>query len=303
MLAFNYNIFRNKKWDSMEKVLRERLKAEKRILDILGAKKMEGKDMKVASYVAKQLTNVKTGAIRVERVVNLNTAFNDALNNVKILGSDVVIAAKSFSTIKFMPIDPTSLAYACNISFDVSDETMEVDQSSGKIDHFKIPQYLDASSADIFLAHEFIHALKETNYQEYILINSLSDVIPMFYELVQISNDTERKKDFLNIRMSLLILEKNNYNMATANITRSKNDAELYKVLQGRSGQYLNSFYYSLVLFNIYKSDPSLVLSAIKKVLNHEMTTLDMLINLGIYQENFDKVFNEEVGNIRKSLK
>ena len=91
--------------------------------------------------------------------------------------------------------------------------------------------------------------------------------------------------------------------MATANITRSRNDAELYKVLQGRSGQYLNSFYYSLVLFNVYKSDPNLVLSAIKKVLNHEMTTLDMLINLGIYQENFDKVFNEELSSIRKSLK
>lgn len=43
MLAFNYNIFRNKKGDIMEKVLRERLKAEKRILDILGAKKWKVK--------------------------------------------------------------------------------------------------------------------------------------------------------------------------------------------------------------------------------------------------------------------
>ena len=103
--------------------------------------------------------------------------------------------------------------------------------------------------------------------------------------------------------MMLLNNSKKDYKMATDNMARNKNDKDLYEVLQGVSGQYLSSFYYSLILFNIYRSDPALVLQAVRKVLNHEMTTLEMLNSLGIYQENNDKIVDREFKIIRKSLR
>lgn len=80
-------------------------------------------------------------------------------------------------------------------------------------------------------------------------------------------------------------------------------DKDLYKVIQSRSGEYLNSFYYALVLFNMYKDNPKMILELVRKVLNKEMSTLDLLVNLGLYHKNSDYIFNEELGKIRKVLK
>lgn len=284
----------------MQEVLRERLEHFKKNFDIFGIKGMSDKDRQIAEYVAAQLSIFKTGAIKSWSFVNLDTAITGALDNLKLLGDDVVVAAKGVTTKKFLPIEATSFSYSCNIAYD---DSRPFSKGLGVVNYFKVPFYLESITADIFLAHEFIHALKDTNFNEYILHNSLADVIPLFFELVQISEKPEKQKAFLNVRMMLLNNSKKDYKMATDNMARNKNDKDLYEVLQGVSGQYLSSFYYSLILFNIYRSDPALVLQAVRKVLNHEMTTLEMLNSLGIYQENNDKIVDREFKFIRKSLR
>ena len=50
----------------------------------------------------------------------------------------------------------------------------------------------------------------------------------------------------------------------------------------------------------MYKENPDKILCLVLKVLNHEMTTLDMLNDLGIYGNIQGEVFEKELGKIRK---
>lgn len=65
----------------------------------------------------------------------------------------------------------------------------------------------------------------------------------------------------------------------------------------------MNSFYYSLLLYNLYKKEPKIVLELVNKVLNHEMTTRGMLEKLGLLYSNEKDIFEEEFNAIRKVLK
>ncbi len=286
----------------MDKIIKSQVLKEKKVFDALGINYLNSGDKRIASFVARSLVNVKTGAITCGKTVTLPDVFHNSVKNMELFGNDIALSAYRFSLVNFLPINSFQHSFATHVVFNADEETMKVDQESGKVEHFKIPQVMDEVTADIFLTHEFIHGLKEVNYNEYVLITSLSDVIPLFYELVQIENDN-RKKEFLNVRMFLLNIEKETYNNVSLHMKKSMTDKDLYKVIQSRSGEYLNSFYYALVLFNMYKDNPKMILELVRKVLNKEMSTLDLLVNLGLYHKNNDYIFNQELGKIRKVLK
>ena len=77
-------------------------------------------------------------------------------------------------------------------------------------------------------------------------------------------------------------------------------ETKLYEYLRSRIGCYLNSFYYAVILYKMYKENPDKILYFVLKVLNHEMTTFDMLNDLGIYGNIQGEVFEKELGKIRK---
>lgn len=286
----------------MNKEFKERLLNDKKAFDILGLKYLTPEDKRAANYVANSLGDIKTGAIVSEKTVLFEDIFHKSVANMKIFGDDISLSSFRFSLVSFLPIINYSYAYMTRIIFDVDDKTMQVDRESGRVESFKIPKKMDEVTADIFLTHEFIHGLKDVNYNEYILVNSLGDVIPLFYEMIQVENDV-RKKEFLNIRMNLLNNERYSYIDVSTRMKKSKNDKDLYKVVQSRSGEYLNSFYYALGLYHIYRKNPKRILELVKKVLNKEITTLDMLLYLGIYHVNLDREFSYELNEIRKVLK
>ena len=49
----------------------------------------------------------------------------------------------------------------------------------------------------------------------------------------------------------------------------------------------------------MYKNDPKGILSLVQKVLNHEMTTREMLTFLDIYQKDNNDIFDLEFNNVR----
>ena len=84
---------------------------------------------------------------------------------------------------------------------------------------------------------------------------------------------------------------------------KNKEDKDLYKIIDTRSGEYLNIYYYACILFNMYKSSLLLVLDLVNKVLNHEMTTREMLQLLGIFRQDKNCLFDTTFEEVNKCVK
>lgn len=135
------------------------------------------------------------------------------------------------------------------------------------------PNVLDKASY-AFLGHEFHHCVKDINLKERRVRDRVSEVIPMFYEMLCADEEENEivSKEILKRRLSLLDLDK-------------KSECE-----DSRQLQYFNSFYYALALYNRYRKDENkvLILRLITRVLNGEISTLDMLEMLDIYGMDLD---------------
>lgn len=286
----------------MNSQMKEETKQVKKVFELLGIKYIDYRDKKIINYVSKMLNTVNTGADISVGTIDYNTAIAGSLENLKVLGMEPYIKVSSFiSTIPFLPIHPVSYGYSCHISYNLIDETLEVDKSSGTVVNYKVPQKPDIM-APLHIGHEHIHVLKETNYEEYIDSQILGDVIPMFYELLMCDKYEDMKKLIMSFRLFSLKEDKKHYDNAI-NQMKKRELKDLYKVIATRSGQYLNSFYYSLLLYNLYKNDSKRVLELVNRVLNHEMTTREMLEELGILYSSNTRVFEEELRIIKKVLK
>jgi hypothetical protein len=166
------------------------------------------------------------------------------------------------------------------------------------LDIFKVPYVFDRESP-IFLGHEYHHALKDTNKEEYNLMMRYADVIPIFYELVTAdSKPKDIKANLLRARINMLNLDKRKYRLYRE-LPRG------YIVVDfktSKSGQYLNSYYYALALFRVYKEKPGIVLGLVSKVLKHEITTIEMLMVLDLYEVDLNKEVSEEHNEIIRGL-
>ena len=148
------------------------------------------------------------------------------------------------------------------------------------------PMQLDKTSY-AFLGHEFHHALKDVNCKERKVRDRLSEVIPMFYEMICADEevDTDISKEILKRRLILLDEDKNE---ETDDVVRQL--------------QYFNSYYYALALFNRYGKDELLVLRLVSRVLTGEISTLDLLNMLNIYDKDLDYVVSKELYNIKEYI-
>ena len=66
--------------------------------------------------------------------------------------------------------------------------------------------------------------------------------------------------------------------------------------------QYFNSYYYALALYKRYKTDKILVLRLISRVLHGEISTLDLLNMLNIYDSDLDYVVSRELEEIKQYI-
>ena len=137
---------------------------------------------------------------------------------------------------------------------------------------------------------------------------------PIFYELIDYENSklkikhleyrlfwlTEQKETYLAIS-KILKDNINNYKLSFLNddINATQN---IYEYVKSYFGSYLGGFYYALILYNMYKVNPEIILNLINDVLSHKITTLDMLNKLNIYGSIEGETFEKEINTIKKVL-
>lgn len=278
---------------------RTRVINEKKGMEMLGAPYLDHRDKKVVQYVIRSLRGTGAKLSEGERV-EFNPLVREALGDFEeVFGFGA--ARKVESTLYGLPIQavvPLPHGFSSHIVFSGDSETKKIDESSGKVDHFKT--YNGVSAEDrVFLGHEFIHMSKDLNFDEYKSIMVCNDVIPMLYELIKMG---DYAKEILSTRFYLLEVEMKEYEIATKHMKSGK-DKDLYKVVQSRAGQYLNSFYYTVVLYKMYQNDPQMILGYMRRVVNREMTTLDMLKDLGIYLVDNNEMYDEQVQELRRIVR
>lgn len=270
--------------------------AEKKAIEILGFALLDHKDRKVVQYVIRSLKG--TGA-KIGKFVGVepNPVITKALDDIEtVFGKDIADkTAAKLATVPFKPMNPIPHAFNIAIQYSVDGDTHIVDKNSGDVNHFKTP--LQFSETDrVAVGHEFVHLNKDLNYDEYKLGLTFCDVIPILYEFLVMGEDS---KEILNTRLTLLSLNIEEYEFASQKMRSSGKEKDLYRVIRDRNAQYLNSFYYATVLYKMYKNDPKMILDYIRRVIRCEMTTLDMLKDLGIYLTDNNEMYDEQVQEFR----
>lgn len=278
-------------------------KNQKKIFDLLGFNYIDYQDKRVINYVAKALKSINTGAYVCFGTVSYPEALVASIENVKVFGTEIASRVASLtSNLVLQKVSPISNGYTCNITYLLDDDTKEVDYSSGTVDHYKVPIKPDIM-ASLHLGHEHLHALKETNYYEYIDGFVLGDVITMLYEFILADKYPELKNEIYRFRLYSLKEDYTHYENAINQMKKSKDDKDLYKIIATRSGVYLNSYYYACILFDMYKSSPQMILDIVNRVLKHEMTTRDMLKILGLFHQDKNSIFDSVFEDVKKCVK
>ncbi len=272
---------------------------EKKYIDAVGMPYLSSSDKKIIQHVIRTLKG--TGAILVNSSnVGIESVVSGALGDIKeVFGATVARRTES----KLYEIDKRFLyklphSFTTDITYSLDSVTKKAIPSSGRVDSLNMPNVM--TSADrVFIGHEFIHMNKDLNFEEYKLLMTYSDVIPILYEFITMKDDAN---EVLSARISALGLEIHGYELAAQKM-KSGREKDLYKVILSRSGQYLNSFYYATILYRMYLNDPKMILDYIRRVIRCEMTTLDMLKDLGIHLVDNNEMYDEQVQEFRRIVR
>lgn len=170
----------------------------------------------------------------------------------------------------------------------------------------KKPYYLDVPrkfnvSSIYFMVHEIAHMLKEDNYLECKGIYTDIEVIPILLELI--SAHVRGDNNVFRLRELLMLDVAYNYKKLQEDLDNnliSKDDMLAFNTFFGHNASYLNSFYYALRLFGMYLEAPKYVLGIIDDVLNHRLTTRDVIHN---YLSNDDYTYETGIDQFRSKLK
>lgn len=232
-----------------------------------------------------------------EKDINVQQLYNDTLESFAMYGDKrlLINLYKTLNSAKIFISNDNN--YSTKISqFKTSiDTTHKNDTGMFNARGIMIPKkYNDL--ARVYFGHEAHHILKDVNPLEYRYMLKYADVIPMFYELVESDNfDETSKKAIINNRLALLYnikKEMNNCNLSDENYIR--------KIINSKNFQYLNSFYYSVILYRMYKVNPQHILNLVKMVLNREITTNDLINKLGINNRFLDYEVTDEIKILKK---
>lgn len=281
-------------------VNKAQLIAEKKAIDAFKIGYLDHNDRKVVQYVIRSLkgtsANVVTGeSAQFSSIVAKSLEDFDGVFGRTLTDATMATAAK----VSVQNIYPAPHCFSLNVSYIYDVENKITKKDSGSIGALKIPsQFFEEDR--VFLGHEFLHMNKDLNFEEYKLLMVCSDVLTMLYEFIVMGEDA---KSVITNRIGLLKKEVEGYEMATNCMKKSAKEKDLYKIIQSRSGQYLNSFYYATILYKMYQDNPSLILGYMKKVLNREMTTLDMLKELGLYLVDNNEIYNNQLLEFKRVMK
>lgn len=163
--------------------------------------------------------------------------------------------------------------------------------------YLEVPKIFSESSVH-FMAHELAHILKEKNPLECKGIYSDNEVIPILLELISAhqarDNNVFKKREYLMLDTATLFL-----NLKEDMAKIGEQDFVGFNACYRQCVLYLNSFYYSLKLFGLYLRDDDFVLGIISDVLNHILTTRDVI---ELYLKGNDGLYNEGLIEFRSKL-
>lgn len=269
-------------------------------------------DLEICKYMLDRVPYINVKSVITGDVISLNELKDISLEEMAIFGNDIYLRLKDI--VSNTPIsleEDYFLKYRTVFGFDINNGDVNVRKVT--FDKYCISR--DTYDLSIFLlCHEHIHALKDTNYYE--CIDTLREVLPLFYELIVFDPDDKLSVEMIRVRMSWLLSNRNEYNIYN-NLMKNKilmpglsNTFEdcfarggLYDYFRLKVGMYLSGFYYAMILYNLFKETPKKILDLVSKVLRKEITTFDMLYALDIYGDIRGDVFEREFSNIKRLIK
>lgn len=299
---------------TFEDIVKEQRK-DKRLIDSLGIKYLNYDDILVCNYVAKQLSTFNLGIVHINlgNKITFEDLINTSVNELFIFDDYLTLGLLNIlNKIQISKVDD-DFGFGTYIRYGIDEANDSVDLV-GKVKSYAIPNNLYEISS-IFLAHEHIHALKDTIYYEYIYNMTIGETIPLFYELISCGDNDNLRNEMIKIRLMFLLDNREEYclfndllnnkeiNSKFDGINFDIAESDMYNYLRTKVGSYLNSFYYAIILYNLYKDNPLVILNLVSSVLRKEMTTLDLLNDLGIYGDIRGSVFEKELGKIKKRIK
>lgn len=296
------------------KKLIEEFREQKEVFDSLKINYLYDEDINVCNYVINHLWGFDIKDINYGKIIPLDELVSKSMSILKIFGNNIYLQIQDIvSESSIHSGFENKYDFFTTIGFDINSDG-EIIIDSGVVDGYVIPQKIYQLSV-YHMAHEHIHALKETNYAEYKDGITLGETIPLFLELIIYNPDEVLTKELIKFRIRSLISNKIEYRdfdnllykcdreSILNGRTIIDENARMCEFLRSRVGCYMNSFYYSLILYNMYKETPKKILTFVNKVLNHEMTTFEMLKALSLYADIRGEIFEKEIKKIRKIIK
>ncbi|MBO6145765.1 MAG: hypothetical protein J6O62_03110 [Bacilli bacterium] len=251
--------------------------SKRKLTESLGFKKSTDEQREAMDIVSNTLK--KIDITETDETISLDNSTSKALESLSLFDKKYInkICKFEYMQLDDLPEDE----YTTRIAF--RQLKGKVLKHSGKVFNIEIPQKITTISP-IWLGHEYIHALKETNYKEYILKNRTSEILTFFYEFLIVEKCFPKLHDlWKQKRLSFLNYDNVYYKEAKK---RKNENPKTFEYIQDTYGQYLSSYYYALNLYYLYKQNPKEILKYIKKVLDHKMTTEDLINRLDISQVN-----------------
>lgn len=288
---------------------------ERKIHDAFGLRHLDDVDLEVCYYVINHLLPMNVDEINLGKKIDIYEMIDIALNQLDKIGGSVSLDAEKITYAKsFVKFDTDDcLQLTTSISYEITDDG--VLENSGQVSYFLVPDNLYEISG-YFFGHEQLHALKEIDYREYINQRTLGEVIPIFYEFMIYSPEEDMCKEILKVRIRSIFDNALEYKLFNDAFRANKlneiilgedketiRKSKVYEYARTKMGCYLNSFYYALILYNMYKETPERVLGLVSRVLKHEITTLNMLEQLGIYGDIRGEIFEKELRNTKKLIR
>ena len=242
---------------------------------LFGMQPLSNGELEFVSFASTLFSNVGSDYVLGE-VMSLNKAINLGLDNLSFF-KNVELQDRIKKILLSIPMyaEPDEMGYKTHIVFDVDDRTFKISKT-GRVKHLVTPLEYGAA-ATVEVTHEYLQ------------------VIPLFYELIKIQDSNKDLRSILiNNRLAAIRAEANTFNIARIQEKESPSLTSKLRYIESQSGKYILDLYYAFQLYDLYQSNPKVVLDSILKVLKHEKTTIQLLqefnifnsLNYSSYKEN-----------------
>lgn len=279
-------------------------------------RKFNDKDCEIIMLVGDKIKNLKIRKPRLQKSsLERKNMLLSSLDIFKEYDADILDRVNNlYSTIKIVD-SPFNIERGCRHDF-ITNQFGQILDNSIKLTCLYLPREIYLSDI-IWYSHEMIHALKDSNYNEFINCYKYGEILPLFHEIFlsnKISNLVvynewiQLRYVYLkenNERMDIpLMMDNHNYNILLDCLLNEKQIKDK-QLLNCNNGCYLLSYYYALLLYNLYLDNPNKILHIISKVLRKEVTTEYLLNELDIIENNTtnNKIFNITHNSLTKILK